>query len=254
VIEEIKLLNTKQVLFIDDNFIGNPKWIAEFIKRIKPLKLTWHAAVSTNIIHHKELIDDFADSGCRSLFIGFESINEKSLRSAQKSQNKISEYEELLQLLHSKNIMVNASLVFGFDYDEKTVFADTLKWLVKNKVETMTAHILTPFPGTKLYQKLEEEGRIINRDLTKYNTSNVVFTPGSMTPEELRNGYLWIYDEFYSLKNILKRWPDNKTIVMPYFLFNFGYRKFGKIVSLLGKLGLMQWIGKLGRKLSYSID
>jgi hypothetical protein len=75
-----------------------------------------------------------------------------------------------------------------------------------------------------------------------------------MTPEELKKGYLWMYKEFYSFKNIIKRWPDNKSIVRPYFLFNFGYRKFGKITSLLGKLGLMHWIGQLGRKLSYSID
>jgi len=254
VIDEINQLETKQIMFIDDNFIGNPKWTLEFVQKIKPLKLTWHAAVSTNIIHHKYLIDEFAESGCRSLFIGFESINDQSIKSAQKSQNKIFEYEELIQLLHSKNIMVNASLVFGFDYDKPTVFKETLKWLVKNKVETMTAHILTPYPGTRLFEKLESEGRIVNLDFRKYNTSNVVFSPAGMTVKELKNGYLWMYREFYSFKNILKRWPDNKSIVRPFFMFNFAYRKFGKVTSLLGKLGLMHWIGKLGRKLSYSID
>jgi radical SAM superfamily enzyme YgiQ (UPF0313 family) len=254
VVEEIKRLDTKQVMFIDDNFIGNPKWTYEFIQKIKPMNLTWHAAVSTNIIHHKELIGEFAESGCKSLFIGFESINDKSIKSVQKSQNKISDYEELIQLIHSKNIMINASLVFGFDYDTKSVFKDTLKWLVRNKVETMTAHILTPYPGTKLYEKLEMEGRITCTDYSKYNTSNVVFKPVGMTAKELRNGYLWLYREFYSFKNIIKRKPVNKTNNMPYFLFNFCYRKFGKITSLFGKLGLMHWMGKLGRKLSYSID
>jgi radical SAM superfamily enzyme YgiQ (UPF0313 family) len=254
VIQDINQLDTKQIMFIDDNFIGNPIWTSEFIKQIKPLGLTWHAAVSTNIFHHKELISEFSESGCKSLFIGFESINKESLKSAQKSQNKIHEYEELIQLLHSKNIMVNASLVFGFDNDNQRVFKNTLDWLIKNKVETMTAHILTPYPGTKLYEKLESEKRIIIYELSKYNTSNVVFQPSNMTIEELQNGYLWIYKEFYSIKNIIKRKPENKTIVIPYLLFNFVYRKFGKITSLLGKFGFMHKIGKLGRKLSYSID
>jgi radical SAM superfamily enzyme YgiQ (UPF0313 family) len=218
------------------------------------MKLTWHAAVSTNIIHHKDLIDEFAESGCKSLFIGFESINEQSIKSAQKSQNRINEYEELIQLIHSKGIMINASLVFGFDYDTKTVFKDTVQWLIKNKIETMTAHILTPYPGTKLYEKLESEGRITCRDFSKYNTSNVVFKPAGMTAVELKRGYLWIYREFYSFKNILKRKPVNKPTRIPYYLFNFCYRKFGKSISFLGKFGLMHWIGKLGRKLSYSID
>jgi radical SAM superfamily enzyme YgiQ (UPF0313 family) len=254
VIEEIKQLGTKHVMFIDDNFIGNPKWTAEFIKAIKPMGLTWNAAISTNILHHKELIDEFAASGCRSLFIGFESINENSIKSARKSQNKTSEYEELISLLHAKGIMINASLVFGFDHDTKDVFIKTLKWLVKNRIETMTAHILTPYPGTKLYEKLEMEGRIIHQDYSKYNTSNVVFKPNGMGADELRAGYLWIYREFYSFRNIWKRLPQNKTILASYLLFNLAYRKFGKLTSLLGKLGLMSRMGKLGRKLSYSVD
>ncbi len=254
VIAEINQLDTKQIMFIDDNFIGNPIWTAEFINRIKPLGLTWHAAVSTNIFHHQDLISEFSESGCKSLFIGFESINSDSIKSAQKSQNKIHEYEELIQLLHSKNIMVNASLDLGFDHDEPNVFKNTLKWLVANKVETMTAHILTPYPGTKLFEKLESEKRITNYDLAKYNTANVVIEPKLMTADELQKGYLWIYDEFYSFKNIFKRKPHNRKMLIPFFLFNFGYRKFGKFVSIFGKLGFMHSIGKLGRKLSYSID
>ena len=254
VIAEIEQLDTRQVMFIDDNFVGNPKWTIAFLEAIKSLKLTWHAAVSTNIIHHKNLINVFAESGCKSLFIGFESINEESIKSAQKMQNRTNEYEELIQLLHSKGIMVNASLVFGFDHDKPRVFKDTLEWLVKNKVESMTAHILTPYPGTKLYEQFYKDGRIVSFNLSEYNTSNVVFKPSGMTAQELRAGYLWIYREFYSYKNIMKRIPNHKSRFMPFLMFNFGYRKFGKITSLLGKLGLMSWIGKLGRKLLYSVD
>jgi radical SAM superfamily enzyme YgiQ (UPF0313 family) len=254
VINEILTLGTRQVMFIDDNFIGNVNWTKEFVEKMRPYNLIWHAAVSANLIHHKDLIDAFSRSGCKSLFIGFESINRESIGSVGKKQNKVGDYEELITTLHSHGIMVNASLVFGFDHDEPSLFQETLNWLVRNRIETMTAHILTPYPGTILHLRLEDENRITDFNLRKYNTSNVVFRPRRMTPDELREGYEWIYREFYSLKNILKRKPENRSLLAPYFLFNFGYRKYGKITALFGKLGLMEAIGKLGRKVSYGID
>jgi len=254
VLKEIENFGTKQILFIDDNFIGDIKWTKQFVQTIKNKNFSWHAAVSANIFYHKDLIREFAKSGCKSLFIGFESINENSILSAGKKQNKVEDYEELIAFLHENGIMVNASLVFGFDYDNPSVFKHTLNWLIKNKIETMTAHILTPYPGTVLYKQLLSENRITDFKPNKYNTSNVVFQPQKMTAEELRNGYLWIYREFYSLKNIIKRRPVNKALQMPYFLFNFGYRKYGRITSFWGKLGFMSKIGQVARKISYGIE
>jgi radical SAM superfamily enzyme YgiQ (UPF0313 family) len=254
VLEDIEALNSKQIYFIDDNLIGNIRWFREFLIQLKEKRLIWHGAVSANISRHKDLIDLMADSGCRSLFIGFESINPTALLKANKTQNVITEYEELIHYLHDRSIMVNASLVFGFDSDDKNIFNTTLKWLIQNKVETMTAHILTPYPGTQFYKKLIREDRIIDYDLDKYNTSNVVFRPQNLTPQELRNGYLHMYKEFYSFRNIIKRRPDNIKLLLPYFLFNLGYRKFGGIFSLIGRLGFMSKIGKLGTRLSYNIE
>lgn len=254
ILNEIQQLETKQVMFIDDNFIGNPQYAMDIIQELKPLKLTWHAAVSTNIVHMPKLLDEMENSGCKSLFIGFESINDESIKSVHKVQNNISMYEKLIQELHSRGIMINASVIFGFDNDNSNVFKNTLNWLVKNKIETMTAHILTPYPGTVLYKKLLSENRIIDFDTDHYNTANVVFKLKSMTADELYQGYLWIYDQFYSFKNILKRLPEDKSQRASYLLFNLCYRKFGKITSLLGKLGLMNLIGKLGRRLAYNIE
>lgn len=253
IIEEIMRIGTKQIMFIDDNFIGNIRWTESLLEKITPLNLIWHAAVSTNIVHYPELIVKMAKTGCRSLFIGFESINAASLTSVNKQQNKISEYEKLIQLLHENGIMVNASLVFGFDNDTIETFSQTLNWLIKNKVETMTGHILTPYPGTILHNKLKKENRIICSNLEKYNTSHVVFQPANLTSEQLQAGYRKMYSNFYSLRNILKRRPQNKRMVASYFLFNFGYRKYGRLVSFFGKLDLMNFIGKIARKLSYGI-
>jgi radical SAM superfamily enzyme YgiQ (UPF0313 family) len=254
VLIEIKALNKKRIMFIDDNLIGNLAWTEELVRNIKPLNIYWHAAVSTNIVKYPDLIKRMAGSGCKSLFIGFESINKQSINSIRKTQNNVGDYDNLIKLLHDNGIMVNASLVFGFDHDTKDTFDQTLDWLITNKVETMTAHILTPYPGTKIYTRLLKENRIFDFDLRKYNTSNVVFHPKNMTINELKEGYLKIYKDFYSFKNIIRRKPENKKIVAPYFIFNFGYRKFGKSISKIGKAGLMSKIGRLGSTLSYGLE
>ncbi len=254
IIEEIKALKTKQVMFIDDNFIGNIQRTRALLNAIKPMQLTWHAAVSTNLVEHLDLLDQMANTGCRSLFIGFESINTNSIKSVNKKQNRVESYEKLIREIHNRHIMVNASMVLGMDHDDIDVFDNTLDWLIRNKVETMTAHILTPYPGTKLFNQLESEERIIDMDWSHYNTSNVVFKPKHMTAEQLREGYLRIYEEFYSFKNIIRRMPTEKKQRRAYLLFNLGYRKYGKIAaSIIKHLGLMNLYGRTASHIAYRI-
>ncbi len=252
VVAEIVSLKCKQILFIDDNFIGLPERAHALVAAMKPMGLTWHAAVSTNIGRHLKLLDEMAESGCKSLFVGFESLNGDSLAGVGKHHNHTCEYDELVDQIHTRRIMVNASMVFGLDDDKVDVFDRTLDWLVRNKVETLTAHILTPYPGTELFQRFDAEGRIIDRNWTHYNTSNVVYRPMHMSAEQLREGYLQLYDRFYSLGNILKRMPDDSRR-LPYLLFSLGYRKWGKVASLIGRVGSMQRLGTFARRLSYGI-
>ena len=150
--------------------------------------------------------------------------------------------------------MINASMVFGFDHDHADVFPNTLDWLVRNRIETVTSHILTPYPGTRLFKRLEDENRILDYNWRKYNTANVVFRPKHMTPEELYQGYLWIYKKFYSFKNIFKRLPVNASERMSFLLFNLGYRKFGKVTSRIASAGFMNALGRFARRLSYNIE
>ncbi len=254
VIREIESLGTKHVLFIDDNFIGDIPWTERFLSAIRPLGLTWNAAVSADLVHHPRLLDTMKECGCRSLFIGFESINPLSISSVGKSQNNTAMYETLISMVHDREIMVNSSLVLGLDHDTPSVFRDTLDWLVENRIETMTAHILTPYPGTRLYERMLTEGRIVDFDCTHYNTSRAVFLPRNMTQEQLEQGYLWMYREFYSFKNIRRRMPLAPSLQAPYLLFNLVYRKFGKAASRLAMLGLMGRMGGLLRRLSYNIE
>jgi radical SAM superfamily enzyme YgiQ (UPF0313 family) len=253
VIKDIKVLKTKHIMFIDDNFIGNPKWTKELLKEIKPLKLKWNAAVTSNIVDMPELLDEMKESGCQSLFIGFESINSKSIESVHKIQNSVSRYEKLVDEIHKRGIMINASFVFGLDEDDAEIFKSTLEWIVKNKIETVTSHIMTPYPGTKLYASLLKENRIVDHNLSNYNTSHVVYKPKNMTAEELYDGYLWIYKEVYTLKNIIKRLPKSKKQWIPFLAFNLLYRKFGRLTELVCNIVSFEVIGRFSRWVAYRI-
>lgn len=251
VISEIKRINTRHIMFVDDNFIGDVGWAKEFCKKIVSMHLKWNCAVSANILQHLDLLDLMKEAGCQSLFIGFESINPNSIAGVHKVQNNIKNYDKLVEEIHGRGIMINASVVFGLDDDDLSVFDKTLDWMVKHKIESVTAHILTPYPGTKLYEKMKRQNKIFDDDLSHYNTANVVFYPEKMTPKELYNGYINFYKRFYSIKNIIKRIPSDKCQWGAYFLFNFVYRKFGKFTEWISYIIPLNLIGKFISGFSY---
>ncbi|MBR1931852.1 MAG: radical SAM protein [Lachnospiraceae bacterium] len=248
VIADIQMTGSKHIMFIDDNFAGNPQWTREFLEAIKPLRLKWNAAVSINAAYDSELLDLMKASGCQSLFIGFESINPHSIQDVHKLQNHTDNYEKAIREIHKRGIMINASFVFGLDGDTRETFRTTLDWIVRNKIETVTSHILTPYPGTALYDRMKQEGRIVSDDLSLYNTAHVVYRPLNMSAEELYAGYIRIYKDIYSLKNIFRRLPDCKEQWASYLLFNLMYRKYGKFTDGLCKLITYERIGWLAEK------
>lgn len=251
VLKDIKSVKSKHIMFIDDNFAGNPKWTREFLERLKPMRLKWNAAVSINTAYDAELLDLMKDSGCQSLFIGFESINKDSINDVHKVQNSTDDYEKAIKAIHDRGIMINASFVFGLDGDTRETFRLTLDWIVKNKIETVTSHILTPYPGTALYDRMKKEGRITTDDLSLYNTAHVVFKPNNMSAEELYEGYIWIYRKIYSLKNILRRMPERREQRAAYLMFNLLYRKYGKITDFICKCVTYKRIGIIAEKAAH---
>jgi len=250
VIENIKSLGTRHIFFIDDNFIGDPPYTKELLSELLDMNLVWQAAVTTKILDYPDLLNLMVATGCKSLFIGFESINTASLESVNKD-NTVALYEELVEEIHSRGIMINASMVFGLDGDIKDTFKHTLDWLVKMRIETLTSHILTPYPGTELHRQMEADGRITNFNLDKYNTAHVVFQPKNMSADELYKGYRQMYKQFYSFKNIVRRFPKNKVQRKPYLLFNLFYRKFGWLTSIITFFIPMGILAKLAAKISY---
>lgn len=168
-----------------------------------------------------------------------------------KVQNNVELYEKLIHELRQRAIMINASLVFGLPNDDIHTFSRTLAWMVEHKIETVTAHIMTPYPGTKLYERMLTENKITDFDLSHYDTAHVVFKPDKMTERQLYNGYIEFYKQLYSFRNILRRLPDSKKQRIPYLCFNLFYRKFGRFTELLAKLIPLNLLGRFAAWLSY---
>lgn len=250
ILREIRAAGTNHIMFIDDNFAGNPERTKQLLRAIMPMKLKWQAAVSINAAKDPELLDLMRNSGCQSLFIGFESINPASVQNVHKVQNSTREYEQAIEAIHSRGIMINGSFVFGLDGDTPETFDATVDWIVKNRIETVTSHILTPYPGTALYDRMQAAGRITSHDLSLYNTAHVVFRPLGMTAKELYQGYLNVYKKVYSLKNILRRLPRSKPQRMPYLLFNLLYRKYGRITDFICRCITYRRMGRIGELLA----
>ena len=143
--------------------------------------------------------------------------------------------------------------MFGLDADDPSTFDRTVEWVVANRIETVTSHIATPYPGTPFYDRMRREGRIIDDELWHYDTAHVVIRPKNMTPEELYEGYLRVYREVYTLGNIWRRLPRARSQLMPYLLFNLFYRKWGAASERLGQLLGFDRVGALARRAAYFI-
>jgi radical SAM superfamily enzyme YgiQ (UPF0313 family) len=206
VIAEAASIQGKALIFWDDNIIGNIDYARELFRRLIPLRKRWTSQATFNIVDHDDLIHLAAASGCEALFIGLESISAASLRETGKAFNKPQRYLDGIKKLHDAGIAIQTGLVFGFDNDDVTVFERTLAFLEKAGVDVASIGSLTPFPGTPIFRKFEEEGRILSHDWSKYNArTDVVFRPRRMTPDQLQAGVEWVTKRFYSLSSISRR-------------------------------------------------
>lgn len=205
VVREIEAIRPSRVFFSDDNIGANPKYAEELFGAVKPLKLRWACQMSTIMARHPRLIDMAGAAGCHETLIGIESTDEDSLKSVNKSFNKTTEYKDLFSRFKDAGILAQASLIFGLDGDTPDSLRRMIDTLLEWDINYIYIAVLTPFPGTPLYKKLEAQNRIPVRDWSAYHLTNVVFNPKHMTPEEL-NQIVWeAYEKCYSAGNIIKR-------------------------------------------------
>ena len=225
VLEEIKRLNSKHFVFWDDNFFANKPYAKALMGSMKTLGKKWAAQVTLADCRDEELLKLAREAGCLYLFVGLESFSDSSLDHAGKPINRVADYHEIIGKIHANKIMIQAGVVFGFDFDSPEVFDTTLKACEELGIDGVTVSLLTPFPKTPLYYQLKEEGRLITGNWAWYNSkTRVVFTPRLMTPGELYEGYLFFRKRFYSLSSFIKRMKVSKTHLVYNLLMNLGYR------------------------------
>jgi radical SAM superfamily enzyme YgiQ (UPF0313 family) len=212
-------------VFIDNNLGSRPDYLRSLCHALRPLGVIWSAAVSIDVTDDPSLVREMALGGCTGVFVGFESLSDENLAEARKKTPRTADYARRVALLHDHGIQVNGSFVLGFDHDRDDVFARTVAWIEAARLECATFHILTPYPGTPLFRRMEAEGRLLHRDWRLYDTSHVVYRPRHMTPEALEEGYSWCYQRLFSHRSIWRRRPEDWRAVPPYLAMSYLYKR-----------------------------
>ena len=187
---EIDRLPGRHLYFLDDHLFGAPRFAASLFDGMRGMGRLWQAAGTVNAVLAPRLLEQAVESGLRSLFVGFETLNPDNLIEQRKYQNMRRDYGAAIRRLHDLGVMINGSFVFGMDGDDGSVFERTVEWAIEQGIETATFHILTPYPGTALYRRLAAADRIAIHDWDVYDTRHVVFRPAKMSAEELERGIL----------------------------------------------------------------
>jgi radical SAM superfamily enzyme YgiQ (UPF0313 family) len=222
VIGEIKEYPKKMVVFVDDNIVGNPDYSRELFKALKGLNKMWVAQSSIDIAKDEALLRLASESGCAGILIGFESIRYGN-RSEVKKLKKVDEYEEAIRLIKSHGLSVHGSFVFGFDEDTIDIFRSTVDFVLRNRLEVANYCKLTPFPGTRLFEKMDNEGRLLHKDWALYDRYNVVFQPKNFTIDEFKKFADEAYKKTFSMSSILRRTPSVIRNIPYYYAMNMSY-------------------------------
>jgi len=202
----------KLIFFVDDNFIASPEEAKEILRAIAPLKVRWVSQASINVAHDPELLDLLVRSGCAGLLIGFESLDQKNLEQMGKGFNAArGGYDSALARLREHRIRLYVTFLFGYDGDTQASFQRSLEFARRHAFYITAFNHVTPFPGTPLYKRLEQEGRLLYDRWwldDGYSYNKIPFSPRSMSPEELHQNCVSTRRAFYSLPSILQRGLD----------------------------------------------
>lgn len=203
VMEELKQVKTNFVFFYDDNLTANLNRTHDLMERMEKAKFRfdWSAQVRTDITRYPDLVRDMKKAGCNTVYIGFESVRNATLDGLSKHQT-IDDIQRAIDVFHRNSIRIHGMFIFGGDEDDKNIFRETVKFSLKNKIDTVQYMILTPLIGTETYEKLKAEGRILHNMWQYYDGQHAVFQPKNMSPFDLQNGMLEAFEEFYSYSRI----------------------------------------------------
>lgn len=225
VIKEIKTIKSCFIEFYDPNIAKDPVYLEKLCKAMIRLKKNWVSPSTIDLADNEELLKLVAKSGCKNILIGFESINQNTLKEIFKGFNTVEKYKEAVKKFHKVGIAVSGSFVFGFDSDTKEVFKQTLDFINKTHIDIPRFTINTPFPGTPFYEKMKKQNRIVEENWSMYDSHHVVMQPKNMSIDELKEGFEWIARETYKLENIIKRTKMINIFSLLFFIANMSLKK-----------------------------
>jgi radical SAM superfamily enzyme YgiQ (UPF0313 family) len=225
---EIDRLPGRHLYFLDDHLLGDPKFSRALFDGMRGMNRLFQGAATVDSVLRGDLIERAADAGLRSLFVGFETLSPDNLRQSSKRQNLNRDYGAVTSRLHALGIMINGSFVFGMDDDGPDVFERTVDWAIDHGITTATFHIQTPYPGTGLHARLEQQRRIVTRNWDIYDTRHAVYTPARMTARQLEEGYQRAYRDFYTWASIAGASRAHASLKhqAKHFFYAAGWKKF----------------------------
>ena len=222
VIEEIKRYPSRLFFFVDDNIFLSREYAYKLCEALIPLKIKWGSQGSMELICKDEkLLKLAARSGCISLFVGIESIDQETLDGAHKSFNMVKNYEANIKKMHRAGINVVGAFIFGFERDTLDSFDKVYEFAMKNRMAMVNCGIMTPFPGTEVYAKAKQSGSIVDYNWENYTGSNLVWRHPTMGKDEIEEAYLKFRQKFYAWPSIFKRFWPNRHHPLYYFGMNF---------------------------------
>jgi radical SAM superfamily enzyme YgiQ (UPF0313 family) len=238
VIFELSTFEGRHAVFIDLSPMEDVAYAKSLYRAMIPLGIRWIGLSTTRIAEDDELLKLAAQSGCKGLLIGFESISQETLDETHKHFHAAPRYAEFVKKLHDQGIGIQGCFVFGFESDDRHVFERTVEFVDRVKMDLPRYAVLTPFPGTPLFRRLEAEGRLLHRNWSLYDVEHVVFQPRTMSPEKLQEGLEWAWKQSYRWGSLARRLPGAPRSILPLWLsLNLGYRYYASHLS--EKTGLL---------------
>lgn len=228
VIEDIRRFGQKELIFVDLNLISDKAYARELFTRLIPLNVRWFGLSTVLIAHDREFMELAARSGCKGLLLGLETVTPGSLQDAGKRFNASVDFKQVIADLHRLGIAIQGCFVFGLDHDTPDVFDATVEFAIDAGIDLPRFAVLTPFPGTPLYQRLEREGRILTRDWELYDAQHVVFQPQRMSVRELAEGHEQAWRKCYRWSAIGRRLWAGRNFRPLALTANIGYRFYAK--------------------------
>jgi radical SAM superfamily enzyme YgiQ (UPF0313 family) len=241
IVADIRRNRARRALFVDLNLIADRAYALRLFAALAPLKIQWFGLATTLLAEDEELLDAAADSGCRGLLMGLESIDAVALKGMRKGFNDPEKYGEVVARLHARRIALQGCFVFGNDHDRPDVFLPTARFAVAAGIDLPRFAILTPFPGTALYRRLESAGRILHRDWEKYDGQHVVHRPALMGVDELQHGIEAAWKHAYSWPAMFSRLRRTAAPLHISLVTNLGYRFYAHRLHRFYTCDAMSW-------------